>query len=176
MIGSKFWAWKHEKISSTWWNISTNTSPFHCEIDRKINFISFGCLTDVFNSVNISNHGSQVLSSALFARKLSRRSFLMIRDISPTSLSPILFSMLIFHIRLHHRRSRTTFMWQSAEPSAVWLIASHPLTICCWLFGFLIRSGILKLVTASIISASSNPSRASIDKSVTLRFDLCRSR
>lgn len=50
------------------------------------------------------------------------------------------------------------------------------LTICCWLLGFFVKSGTLKLVTASIISANSNPSRASIDKSTTLRFDLCRSR
>lgn len=50
------------------------------------------------------------------------------------------------------------------------------LTICCWFFGFFVRSGTLKLVTASIISANSNPSRASTDKSTTFRFDLCRSR
>lgn len=50
------------------------------------------------------------------------------------------------------------------------------LTICCWFFGFFVKSVTLKLVTASMISANSNPSRASTDKSTTLRFDLCLER
>ena len=46
------------------------------------------------------------------------------------------------------------------------------LTICCCVLGFLIKSGTLNAVTASITSASSRPSRQSADKSTTLRFDL----
>lgn len=55
-------------------------------------------------------------------------------------------------------------------------VNKYKLTICCCVFGFLTKSGTLKLVTASITSAKSNPSRQSADKSTTLRFDLARSR
>lgn len=50
------------------------------------------------------------------------------------------------------------------------------LTICCCVFGFLIKSGTLNDVTASITSANKSPSRQSADKSVTRFFDFARSK
>lgn len=50
------------------------------------------------------------------------------------------------------------------------------LTICCWFFGFLTKSGTLNVVTASITSANNKPSRQSADKSATLFFDFTRSK
>lgn len=79
----------------------------------------------------------------------------------------------IFSRRLHHSLMLSFDFYLTTRRLCDWL---RRLTICCCDFGFFISSGTLKLVTASTISAKSNPSRASTDKSMTLRFDLCRSR
>lgn len=64
----------------------------------------------------------------------------------------------------------------SIFPKRVQFRIGMALTICCWVFGFLIRSDTLTAVTPSTTSAKSSPSRKSTVKSLTRLFDLTLSR
>lgn len=87
-------------------------------------------------------------------------------------------------LRAHLTFSKYSSHWDIYLTTLVksgWLIARKLfffilLTACCWFFGFFIKSGTLKFVTASTICANNNPSRASLDKSRTFRLQFDRSR
>lgn len=76
--------------------------------------------------------------------------------------------------KLHTHTTHTQILMDIGRDSVAATI--KPLTICCWLFGFLARSGILNAVTASMTVASSTPSRKSPDRSATRFLERARSR
>ena len=91
-----------------------------------------------------------------------------------------IFSQIFIHIVyfffIYRKFGEIRKFLKIIDPSRPNVIIFILLTICWGVFGFLTKSGTLNVVTASMTSARSRPSRQSDDRSTTflLDFDLSR--